>query len=54
MTEAQFDAVKAGLLIEVRHKDRNLAERSARYWRESTGRNSVLTAGTNLMLRYRR
>ena len=34
MTEAQFDAVKAGLLIEVRHKDRNLAERSARYWRE--------------------
>ena len=34
MSEAQFETARAGLLIEVRQKDTNLAERSDRYWLE--------------------
>ncbi len=34
MAQAQFETVRAGLLIEVRQKDNNLAERSDRYWTE--------------------
>ncbi len=34
MSEAQFDKSRAGLLIEVRRQDNNLAERSDRYWTE--------------------
>ena len=34
MTQAQFETIRAGLLIEVRQKDHNLAERSDRYWTE--------------------
>ncbi len=34
MTQAQFETARAGLLIEARRKDNNLAERSHRYWTE--------------------
>ncbi len=34
MSEAQFEKARAGLLIEVRQRDNNLAERSDRYWTE--------------------
>ncbi len=34
MTQARFETIRSGLLIEVRRQDNNLAERSDRYWTE--------------------